>query len=66
MSNKKKPIPVGVIRGEDIRKKSRPRLSVSFQTGYYLGEEDRPRKKMRPIDLDDEDLGLDEDDDLEF
>lgn len=66
MSNKKKPIHVGVIRGEDIRKKSRPRLDVPFQTGEYLREEDRPRKKIRPIDLDDEDLGLDLDDDLEF
>lgn len=67
MSNKKKPEKVGVISGREILKKSRPRQDIPFQTGSYMGEKDRPRKKIRPVDLVNEDFDeITIDDELEL
>ena len=42
---KNKTISVGTISGMEILKKSRPPQDITFRTGKYMTEEDRPRKK---------------------
>jgi len=46
----KKTISVGTISGKDLMKATRPRQDISFRTGGYMTEKDRPRKKMKPKD----------------
>ena len=36
---------IGTIKGIDIIKKSAPRADISFRTGKYMTEKDRPRKR---------------------
>ena len=46
----KKKISVGTISGQELLKSSRPKQDISFRTGAYMTEKDRPRKKMKPKD----------------
>lgn len=39
-----------VISGEELRKTTKNRGSLSFATGRYMTEKDRPRKKHWSID----------------
>ena len=45
MSKKKKTEKVGVIKGIDIIRKSKPINDIPFREGSYLSEKDRPRDK---------------------
>ena len=36
---------IGTIKGIDLIKKSAPRANISFQTGKYMTQKDRPRDK---------------------
>jgi hypothetical protein len=53
---KKKTIRVGIIRKEELLKNSRPRQDIPFKTGYYMAEQDRPRKKFHSEDFTYDDL----------
>ena len=39
-----------VISGEELRKKTKSRDRLSFSTGKYMTEKDRPRKKRWSAD----------------
>ena len=45
MANKRKKEKIGVIKGVDLLKKSAPKADVSFRTGRYMTDKDRPRDK---------------------
>ena len=45
MSKKKKPEKIGTISGLEMIKKSRPPQDISFRTGRYMTQKDRPRDK---------------------
>lgn len=49
---KKKKEKIGTISKEIIFQAEKPRSSVSFKTGRYMTEKDRPRKKYKPTDYD--------------
>lgn len=49
---KKKKEIVGIIPKEKIFAAEKPRYEVSFKTGRYMTEKDRPRKKYRKSDMD--------------
>ena len=36
---------IGTIKGIDLIKKSAPKANISFRTGKYMTEKDRPRDK---------------------
>ena len=36
---------IGTIKGIDLIKKSAPKANISFRTGGYMTEKDRPRDK---------------------
>ena len=36
---------IGTIKGIDLIKKSAPKANISFRTGKYITEKDRPRDK---------------------
>ena len=36
---------IGTIKGIDLIKKSAPRANISFRTGKYMTQKDRPRDK---------------------
>ena len=42
---KRKKERIGVIKGVDLIKKSAPKADVSFKTGRYMTDKDRPRDK---------------------
>lgn len=43
---------IGVIKGIDLVKKNKPMQNIPFRTGKHMTEKDRPRKKIRPRDID--------------
>ena len=45
MAKKRKKERIGVIKGVDLIKKSAPKADVSFKTGRYMTDKDRPRDK---------------------
>ena len=45
MSKKKKIEKIGVIKGIDVIKKSKPINDISFREGTYITHKDRPRDK---------------------
>lgn len=49
---KKKKEIIGVIRGKDILKATRPMQSIPCRTGAHMTEKDRPRKRVKPRDVD--------------
>ena len=45
MKKKRKKEIIGIIKGIDLVKKSSPRVKLSFKSGKYMIEKDRPRDK---------------------
>lgn len=45
---------IGVIPKEKVFQAEKPKHEVRFKTGYYKTDKDRPRKKYKPHNLDDE------------
>jgi hypothetical protein len=45
MSKKKKTEKIGVIKGIDVIRKSKPINDIPFREGTYLTQKDRPRDK---------------------
>lgn len=54
MSKKKKPEKIGTISGIDLLKASRPRQDIPFRTGWSKTEKDRPRKRIKSRDVEEE------------
>ena len=52
MSKKKKTEKIGTIKAIDMLKQTKPMQDISFKTGKYLTEKDRPRKRFKPRDID--------------
>ena len=49
---KKKKEVIGIIPKEKIFQAEKPRHEVSFKTGRYMTEKDRPRKRFKPRNVD--------------
>lgn len=52
MSRKKKIEKLGTISAIDMLNKTKGIQDIPFNTGKYLTEKDRPRKKFSPRDID--------------
>lgn len=48
---KGKKIKAGTISGLEVIKKTRPPQDIPFRTGRHMTEKDRPRKKLKPQDI---------------
>ena len=47
----KQTISCGIIKGDDLIKSSSPRQEITFKTGGYITDKDRPRKRIKPRDF---------------
>jgi len=47
----KQTISCGIIKGADLIKSSSPRQEITFKTGGYITDKDRPRKRIKPRDF---------------
>jgi len=46
----KRKISCGTIKGSDLMKATKLRQNITFRTGSYMTDKDRPRKKIKPRD----------------
>ena len=52
MAKKRKNERIGTISGMELIKTSRPPQDIPFRTGGQITTKDRPRKKVKPRDVD--------------